>query len=67
MFLNTEGFDEEVNIGATDRDFQQSIVIKQDENKSGILSFLKEIEEETSPRPQRNLPPTTRPTRPGGY
>ena len=66
-FFVFEGFDEEVNVKASERDFQQSIVITQDKNKSGILSFLKEREEQASPRPERRIPQTFTPRREGGY
>jgi len=65
-------FDSEVGTQMTDvsasaRKFQTSIVVKQDESKSGILSFLVKVEE-TNPRvPQRTAPQTIRPTSQGGY
>tara|TARA_R100000734_G_C3303729_1_gene94265 strand:+ start:331 stop:552 length:222 start_codon:yes stop_codon:yes gene_type:complete len=68
-FFVFEGFEQEVNVSISDRDFQQSIVIKQDPNKSGILSFLSKIEQQTSSnRPERVAPPVFRPRRDyGGY
>jgi len=62
-FFISDGFDQKINTAALERDFQQSIIIKQDPNKSGILSFLSKIEQETgATRPQRQSPPTQRPT-----
>ena len=60
-FFVFDGFGQELNISAIERNFQQSIIIKQDPNKSGILSFLSKIEQETGPtRPERQSPPTQR-------
>lgn len=67
-FYESGGFDETMNVSASSRKFQQSIIVKQDPNKSGILSFLKEAEEETTQQPQRRAPQTQRPSRrQGGY
>lgn len=67
-FYESGGFDETMNVSASSRKFQQSIIVKQDPNKSGILSFLKEAEEETTQQPQRRVPQTQRPSRrQGGY
>jgi len=67
-FFESDGFDESMNISASTRKFQQSIIVKQDPNKSGILSFLSQAEEETQQQPQRQAPQTQRPSRrQGGY
>lgn len=67
-FFDSDGFDQEMNVSATTRKFQSSVVVKQDPNKSGILSFLKEVETQSTPGPQRTEPPTQRPRRrQGGY
>ena len=67
-FFDSEGFDESMDVSASTRKFQQSIVVKQDQNKSGILSFLSQVEEETQQQPQRRSPQTLRPERrQGGY
>jgi hypothetical protein len=67
-FFDSDGFDQEMNVSATTRKFQSSVVVKQDPNKSGILSFLKEVEIQSTPRPQRTELPTQRPRRrQGGY
>ena len=62
-FFVFDGFDQKINTSAIERNFQQSIIIKQDPNKSGILNFLSKIEQETgATRPERQSPPTQRPT-----
>ncbi len=52
-----------IDISASNRKFQQSIIVKQDPNKSGILSFLKTAEEETPRLPIRRSPTTIRVSR----
>lgn len=54
-----------IDVSATQRKFQQSIIIKQDPNKAGIISFLQQVEEQESP-PQTNQE-TLRPSRQGSY
>lgn len=67
-FFDSSGFDETMDVSASTRKFQQSIIVKQDANKSGILSFLSKVEEETVQQPQRQSPQTQRPSRrQGGY
>jgi hypothetical protein len=39
-FFDDDTGDQSLNIAASTRKFQQSIIVKQDPNKSGILSFL---------------------------
>lgn len=57
-----------INISETNREFQTSIILKQDENKTGILSFLTQLEETIMPPPPtRAAPQTVRPRRNGGY
>ena len=43
---DTEGFDATMDVSASTRKFQQSIIVKQDPNKSGILAFLSVAEEQ---------------------
>ena len=56
---NPEDFNDEnvgeqtMDISATNRKFQQSVIVKQDPNKSGILSFLQVVKEETPSQPER--------------
>jgi len=67
-FYESDGFDQNMDVSASTRKFQQSVIVKQDPNKSGILSFLSQAEEETQQQPQRNQPQTQRPRRrQGGY
>jgi len=67
-FFESDGFDQNMDVSASTRKFQQSIIVKQDPNKSGILSFLSKVQEETQQQPQRREPQTQRPRqRQGGY
>ena len=56
-----------IDISASTRKFQTSIIITQDPNKSGILSFLENIEETTAQPQTRTAPQTMRPSRREGY
>ena len=56
-----------INVSSTNREFQTSIIIKQDPRKSGILSFLRDLEEVETPLPTRPSPQTIRPSRREGY
>ena len=67
-FFQSDGFDQSMDVSASTRKFQQSIIIKQDPNNSGVLSFLSEFQEQTEQTPQRQSPQTIRPSAPnGGY
>ena len=66
-FFETEGFDEQLDVSASTRKFQTSIIVKQDPNKSGILSLLEKVEEGEPQPPVRKAPKTMRPRRQGGY
>jgi len=59
--------DQTLDVSASTRKFQTSIVIKQDLNKSGLLSLLQKVEQETSPPPTTQAPQTVRPRQQGGY
>ena len=50
-----------IDLGASNRKFQTSIVVQQDPNKNGVLSFLKKMEETRPLPPQRQAPQTIRP------
>ena len=65
-FFDSDGFDQSMDVSASTRKFQSSVVIKQDPNKSGILSFLIKVEKTTPARPERSNPPTQRPRRTQG-
>jgi hypothetical protein len=56
-----------IDVSASTRKFQTSIIITQDPNKSGILSFLENVEETTVQPPTRTAPQTMRPKRREGY
>ena len=59
---------QEIDISASTRKFQTSIILTQDARKSGILSFLEDLEEVSPAPPTRPPPQTVRPTRTtGGY
>ncbi len=58
---------QEIDISASNRKFQTSIILSQDPEKSGILSFLQQTEEVVAPTPTRPSPQTVRPTRREGY
>ena len=62
-FYDSDGFDQNMDVSASTRKFQQSIIVKQDPNKSGILSFLSQAEQETQGQPQQRSPETTQQTR----
>tara|TARA_R110002020_G_scaffold336677_1_gene552115 strand:+ start:247 stop:465 length:219 start_codon:yes stop_codon:yes gene_type:complete len=49
-FYESEGFTGQLDVSASTRKFQTSIVVNQDPQKSGILSFLSNLEEQ-SPQP----------------
>ena len=56
-----------IDVSASTRKFQTSIIITQDPNKSGILSFLENVEETTVQPPTRTAPQTMKPSRREGY
>ena len=65
---DTDMGEQTIDISASTRKFQTSVIIKQDPSKSGILSFLESVEEETLAPPTRQTPQTMRPRRQeGGY
>ena len=62
---DTDMGDQSIDVSASTRKFQNSIVIKQDEEKSGILGFLQKAESENPDQapPRRIAPSTVRPRR----
>lgn len=67
-FYDTEGFEELTNVSINNRMFQSSIVIKQDPNKSGILSFLRKVEDQQTSQSESQQGSSIRPSdSPGGY
>jgi len=62
-FFETEGFTAEMDVSASTRKFQTSVIIKQDPNKSGILTFLSQLEQETDQQSAMRSEPTLKPQR----
>ena len=59
---------QDMDVSASTRNFQTSIILKQDKSKSGILSFLKTAEASNPPPLRRRTPASQRPSRrEGGY
>ena len=58
----TEGFEGSVDPSSETRKFQVSVIIKQDTNRSGVLSFLEQVEESSVALPTSSPSQTTRPT-----
>lgn len=63
VFYDGQMGEQTLDVSAATRKFQSSIIIKQDPEKSGFISFLKEVEADTQPLPIRQSPSTVRPTR----
>tara|TARA_B100000424_G_C22912972_1_gene485741 strand:+ start:515 stop:733 length:219 start_codon:yes stop_codon:yes gene_type:complete len=55
-FFVSEGFSEGLNVSSTTRKFQTSVVVRQDPNKSGILSFLAKIQDTSDTSNQSSSP-----------
>jgi hypothetical protein len=66
-YFDTEVGNQTIDVSASTRKFQTSIIVKQDEGKSGILSFLQKVEEATPQVPTRTAPQTMRPSTQGNY
>ena len=65
---DTEMGDQSLDVSAVNRKFQTSIIIKQDASKSGILSILQKVEEQSTPMPTSQPSTTVTPSAPeGGY
>ena len=56
-----------IDVSALNRKFQTSVIVKQDENKSGVLSFLQKVEDSSPQVPTQTQPQTMRPSTQGGY
>ena len=72
IFYDREMGDQSLDVSAATRKFQTSTIIQQDVAKSGILSFLEEIGEQSPAPPTKQAPQTLLPRRPaaaggGGY
>ncbi len=46
QLYTTELGEQSIDVSASKRKFQTSIILKQDKNKSGILSFLEKVRQE---------------------
>jgi hypothetical protein len=66
-YFETNVGTQNIDVSASTRKFQTSLVIKQDRNKSGILSFLKKVEQSNPAIPTQTAPQTMRPTTQGNY
>lgn len=66
-YFDTEMGEQTIDVSASKRKFQTSVILKQDPNKSGILTFLEEVNKQDAPPPRRREPQTIRPRRQGGY
>ena len=65
---DTDMGEQTIDVSASTRKFQTSVIIQQDPSKNGILSFLEAVEQETPSPPTRQAPQTMRPRRQqGGY
>lgn len=65
IYFDTNVGEQPMDVSASTRKFQQSIIVVQDPNKSGILGFLSEVEQSTQAQPQSTSPQTQRPSQ--GY
>ena len=66
-YFDTDMGDQTIDVSASTRKFQTSVIIKQDPNKAGILSFLEQVNEQEPSPPRRREPQTIRPRRQGAY
>ena len=64
-FFDTEVGEQSMDVSASTRKFQQSIIVVQDPNKAGALASLREAEESTTQQPQASAAQTQTPTQ--GY
>ncbi len=66
-YFETNVGTQNIDVSASTRKFQTSVIVKQDANKSGILSFLEKVEATTPQTPIQATPQTMRPTTQGNY
>lgn len=58
----------EIDVSSANRKFQTSLIIKQNESRSGILNYLKSMRADESQQPTSSPTQTSRPSTPtGGY
>ncbi len=58
---DTDFLNQPIDVSASTRKFQTSVIVKQDVNKNGILSFLEGTEKEVPSPPTRQAPQAMRP------
>jgi|TARA_R110000851_G_scaffold110827_1_gene233755 hypothetical protein len=66
-YFDTDMGEQTIDVSASTHKFQTSIVVKQDPNKGGILTFLEKVNNEPSTLPPRRRSQTVRPRRQGAY
>jgi hypothetical protein len=66
-YYETNVPDQTIDVSSDNRRFQTSIIIKQDPQKAGVLSFLSQVEQTQPQRPTQSAPQTMRPSGGGGY
>ena len=66
-YFNSDVGTQTIDVSASTRKFQPSVIVRQDANKSGILSFLAKVEATTPQTPTQTAPQTMRPTTQGNY
>jgi hypothetical protein len=66
-YFETNVGTQNIDVSASTRKFQTSLVIKQDRNKSGILSFLQEVEQSNPAISTQTAALTMTPTTQGNY
>jgi hypothetical protein len=66
-YIDADMGEQTMDVSASTRKFQTSIIVKQDPNKAGVLTFLQEFEEQSPSIPRRTAPQTIRPRRQGNY
>ena len=58
---DTDMGDQTLDVSASSKKFQTSIIVQQDPNKDGIISFLEIVEQELTTPPTSTSPQTMRP------
>ena len=66
-YFDTDVGPQAVDVSASTHKFQTSVIVKQDENKSGVLSFLQKAEDSSPQVPTQTQPQTMRPSTQGNY
>ncbi len=65
---DTDMGNQTLDISASSKKFQTSIIVQQDPSKGGIISFLESVEQEMASPPTTQPPQTMTPSAPpGGY